>query len=99
MLKNQSPLNNENRNLSEVFKELQEIRNQSQNHSKVLHTHNIQNSKKSTQNIQSSFLKNIVKLGVPNILLILTVLILGIATFSLPLRVTWVSANPIRLIS
>ena len=82
MLKNQSPLNNENRNLSEVFKELQEIRNQSQNHSKVLHTHNIQNSKKSTQNIQSSFLKNIVKLGVPNILLILTVLILGIATFS-----------------
>lgn len=82
MLKNQSPLNNENRNLSEVFKELQEIRNQSQNHSKVLHTHNIQNSQKSTKNIQSSFLKNIVKLGVPNILLILTVLILGIATFS-----------------
>lgn len=92
MLKDQIPSNYENRNLSEVFKELQAMQlPNSSNNVKInqktkKHNNKIKTPKFKSKNhsfhINTSFLHTITKLGIPNILLILLVFILGIATFS-----------------
>ena len=89
MLKDQIPLKDENRNLSDVFKELQAMQYQntsdtSKKHKKIkpqkvrLKTNKI--NKKI--NIDKSFFIKLKNLGVPNVLLILLVFVLGITAFS-----------------
>ena len=92
MLKDQIPSNYENRNLSEVFKELQAMQHQnSSTNAKISkkvkkHNNKIKKEKIKSNNssfyFNTSFLHTISKLGIPNLLLILLVLIVGIATFS-----------------
>ena len=89
MLKDQIPLKDENRNLSDVFKELQAMQyqntsNNSKKHKKVKPQKVKLKNNNSTKkiNIDTSFLVKLKDLGVPNVLLILLVFVLGIATFS-----------------
>ena len=88
MLKNENPLNYDNRNLSDVFKELQSMQhNSNSNTSSNKKVHKIKKSHKLNfsfpkKKFNTSVLVHMKNLGIPNILLILVVLILGITTFS-----------------
>ena len=89
MLKDQIPLKDENRNLSDVFKELQAMQyqntsNTSKKHKKVK-PQKVKLKKDKTNkkiNIDTSFFVKLKDLGVPNVLLILLVFVLGVAAFS-----------------